>query len=130
MCNRSKTERLARAVLARLGKPGVALHYVPQDGKPAPTPWRWVRDELRAVDDDTLLGFTVVDLPLLRRMAFPFLLTRERDVGADEFDVDVAVVGSGFGGSVSALRLVEKGYRVRTTVRSLLRPPTGRALVG
>lgn len=26
---------------------------------------------------DTLLDFTVVDLPVLRRMAFPFLLTRE-----------------------------------------------------
>lgn len=29
------------------------------------------------------------------------------------FDVDVAVVGSGFGGSVTALRLSEKGYQVR-----------------
>ena len=30
----------------------------------------------------------------------------------DGFDYDVVVVGSGFGGSVSALRLTEKGYRV------------------
>lgn len=28
------------------------------------------------------------------------------------YDFDVAVIGSGFGGSVAALRLVEKGYRV------------------
>ena len=30
-----------------------------------------------------------------------------------EFDEDVVVIGSGFGGSVAALRLVDKGYRVR-----------------
>ena len=29
-----------------------------------------------------------------------------------EMDFDVVIIGSGFGGSVSALRLVEKGYRV------------------
>lgn len=28
------------------------------------------------------------------------------------FDHDAAVIGSGFGGSVAALRAVEKGYRV------------------
>jgi len=37
----------------------------------------------------------------------------EAAVGAAEFDEDVVIVGSGFGGSVAALRLVEKGYRVR-----------------
>lgn len=30
----------------------------------------------------------------------------------NEFDFDFAIIGSGFGGSVSALRLAEKGYRV------------------
>ncbi len=34
------------------------------------------------------------------------------DSGARQFDVDWLVIGSGFGGSVSALRLAEKGYRV------------------
>ncbi len=27
-------------------------------------------------------------------------------------EFDVAIIGSGFGGSIAALRLVEKGYRV------------------
>ena len=34
------------------------------------------------------------------------------DSGDPSFDVDVAIIGSGFGGSVSALRLTERGYRV------------------
>lgn len=55
------------------GKPGVALHY----GKEAPFPWRHVRDELRVIDERTLLGITRVDLPILRHFAFPFLLERE-----------------------------------------------------
>jgi len=30
----------------------------------------------------------------------------------NDFDADVAIIGSGFGGSVAALRLTEKGYKV------------------
>lgn len=55
------------------GKPGVSLRY----GAEAPRPWRWVRDELRAVDERTILGVTVIDLPVLRHFCFPFLLVRE-----------------------------------------------------
>ena len=39
----------------------------------------------------------------------------EPDMGTDvgnRFDYDVLVIGSGFGGTVSALRLTEKGYQV------------------
>lgn len=59
------------------GKPGLALTYPPQGGKPAPAPWRWVRDEIRQLDGNTILAFTFVDLPLLRQVGFPFLLVRE-----------------------------------------------------
>jgi cholesterol oxidase len=31
---------------------------------------------------------------------------------SNQFDYDVVVIGSGFGGSVAALRLTEKGYAV------------------
>jgi hypothetical protein len=54
------------------GRSGVALRY----GATAVPPWRWVVDELRVLDDDTLLCMTTVDLPLLRRLSFPFLLRR------------------------------------------------------
>jgi hypothetical protein len=74
------------------GKPGLALTYgtqtpspgrgsgwraAPGEGVPAPLPWRVVRDEIRALDANTILAFTFVDLPLLRHMGFPFLLVRE-----------------------------------------------------
>lgn len=55
------------------GRPGVALHY----GCEAVMPWRWIVDELRVLDENSLLGMTVIDLPLLRRLAFPFVLRRE-----------------------------------------------------
>src|SRR4051812_46731795 len=38
--------------------------------------------------------------------------SRESGYASSIMDYDYAIIGSGFGGSVSALRLVEKGYRV------------------
>ncbi|MRJ75429.1 hypothetical protein GEV29_02670 [Aeromicrobium sp. SMF47] len=55
------------------GRPALLVTY-PGD---APRPWRWVRDEFRPWDDDTLLGMTFVDVPGLRRApGTPFVLTR------------------------------------------------------
>ena len=46
--------------------------------------------------------------------SWPLSLRHEEDgdVLMEQFDYDVAIIGSGFGGSVSALRLTEKGYKV------------------
>jgi cholesterol oxidase len=46
--------------------------------------------------------------------------------GADGFDFDWLVIGSGFGGSVSALRLAEKGWSIGVleTGRRRTRTPT------
>lgn len=54
------------------GAPTVALSY----GEKAPMPWRWVIDELRTYDDQTLLCMTIVQLPILRHFPFPFILCR------------------------------------------------------
>ena len=40
----------------------------------SPFPWPRVVDELRFLDNDTLLGLTLLNLRGLRRVAFPFLL--------------------------------------------------------
>lgn len=51
----------------------------------------------------------------MRSRAAPFRATRARvseEARDDDFDCDYLIIGSGFGGSVSGLRLTEKGYRV------------------
>ena len=57
-------------------RPCVALIYASN----ARLPWRWVRDELRQLDDDHWLCMTYVDLPLLRRLGSPFMLERAPDM--------------------------------------------------
>ena len=57
------------------GKPCAYLSY----GEKSPFPFRRIVDELRAVNDDCLLGMTLAEVPLLRCLAFPFLLVRSDD---------------------------------------------------
>lgn len=52
------------------GKEGLALHY--EAGNPFP--WMYIVDELRRIDEATLLGMTLANLNGLRRLAFPFIL--------------------------------------------------------
>lgn len=52
------------------GKEGLALHY--QAGNPFP--WTHIVDELRRIDDTTLLGMTLANVNGLRGLAFPFIL--------------------------------------------------------
>lgn len=54
------------------GGPALALGYATD----APRPWRWVRDELRALDAHTILALTFTDRPGLRSTGLPFLLRR------------------------------------------------------
>jgi hypothetical protein len=52
------------------GKDGLALHY--QAG--SPFPWPHIVDELRRIDETTLLGMTLANVNGLRGLAFPFIL--------------------------------------------------------
>lgn len=54
-------------------KGGLALHY--QKGNPFP--WMHVVDEIRRIDDSTLLGMTIANVRGLRGMAFPFILQKD-----------------------------------------------------
>lgn len=53
------------------GRMVVRLQYPREAG----VPWRWAVDELRPLDDGGWLGMIHLELPLLRRLHFPFLLT-------------------------------------------------------
>lgn len=53
-------------------KMAVVLSY----GKNAPLPWKWIVDELRVLDENRLFCMTTINLPMLRHLSFPFLLSR------------------------------------------------------
>ena len=53
-------------------KDGLALHYQPGN----PFPWMYVVDELRRIDDTTILGMTIANVSGLRGLAFPFILQK------------------------------------------------------
>ncbi|MFD6674779.1 hypothetical protein ACFWDA_10455 [Rhodococcus zopfii] len=55
------------------GRPAVVVSY----GADGPIPWRWVRDEFRALDERTLLGLTFAGGPWSRVAASPFVLVRD-----------------------------------------------------
>jgi hypothetical protein len=54
------------------GRPGLALRYRREN----PFPWPLILDELRRIDEDIVLGMTLVDRGALRRQPFPFILHR------------------------------------------------------
>jgi hypothetical protein len=56
-------------------KDGLALHY--QQGNPFP--WMYVVDELRRMDEQTLLGMTIPNVSGLRGLAFPFILQKSEN---------------------------------------------------
>lgn len=51
---------------------GLALHYQPSN----PFPWMYVVDELRRIDETTILGMTIPNVGGLRGLAFPFILQK------------------------------------------------------
>ena len=53
------------------GRTTLRLQYPREAG----VPWRWAVDELRPLADGGWLGMMHLELPLLRRLHFPFLLT-------------------------------------------------------
>jgi hypothetical protein len=54
----------------------------------------------------------MISLPLENNLNFGYGAKDAPHSSSTSFDYDVIVIGSGFGGSVAALRVVEKGYSV------------------
>lgn len=63
------------------GQPTLVVGYAAD----APRPWRWVRDELRLAPDGTLVGMSIVDLPVLRGLGgAPFHLSARPSADSSE----------------------------------------------
>jgi hypothetical protein len=66
----------AKPMVARIapsltdGRPALVCTYRPQETPP----YRWVRDEFRRWDEETLLGLAFLDVPVLPRLGLPFVL--------------------------------------------------------
>jgi hypothetical protein len=96
---------VVEAASSRLdGRDGITLSY------PAgsPFPWPGIIDEVRQLDQTTLLGMSLTTLRWRPGSRYLSSCT----IRSTPMDYDYIVVGSGFGGAVSALRLAEKGYHV------------------
>lgn len=59
------------------GGDALVVSYGTDPQHAAPVPWRWVRDEFRALDDGTLLGMTFAGGAWSRVAASPFVLVRD-----------------------------------------------------
>ncbi len=70
---------LADMLVSRLdSKPSLTFSYP----KSSPLLLQRFIDELRQLDEQTILAMTIVDLPIIRRWPFPFLLHRVTSVDA------------------------------------------------
>jgi hypothetical protein len=74
--NGEQHRKLGFRVLTRAsnldGQPCLAVQY----DRRTPFPWPWMADELRQLDDATLLGMTYLNVRPFRRLSLPFLLHR------------------------------------------------------
>ena len=54
------------------GRMGISIAYVAG----SPFPWCWVVDEARRIDENTLLCLTFLNKRGLRRLPFPYILSK------------------------------------------------------
>jgi hypothetical protein len=56
------------------GRDGLLMYYLPNH----PILWLLVEDEIRRLDQDTLLGMTHARIPVLDRLVLPFVLKKQK----------------------------------------------------